>query len=412
MFGQATGEPSLISTLRVLLNHGLEPNERLEYINSATEFALEMNEMTGFTPVQILAGAALDIKSYRQDSEGKGLDADPSLEFVSFYIAESVELLVQHGARISMDSPPVARPNRENPLQHLVLQLLRGGMTSLPMVDRGKLNIERNSDIIGVFGGTSRLSRLRKNWHQAKAVKAPSGCKIRGKEFPSSVPDFDLPGGSDSTNCAICWKIFGLLRNRKHICRLSRRYVCEDCSSKLVTTMDGEGTQLHRISDGQYTYSKTMSERKREQDRIELQERTRARRERIEQLQSARNNNATTGRFTGTTTTETAEREELFLGSAMGRAVKNFFMEGGPGSGTIDPSRENSGRIRSAEKSAQDQLGGIASSLNKTKDALNERGERLNTLGDKTRELKDASADFASMAKELNKKSQSNGLFW
>jgi len=195
MFGQATGEPSLISTMRVLLNHGLEPNERLEYINSATEFALEMNEMTGFTPVQILAGAALDIISDRQESEEKGLEADPSLEFVSFYVVDSVELLLQYGARISIEPPPIARPNRENPLQDLVLQLLRGGMTSLPIIDRGKLNIEKNGDIMSVFGGKAKLSRLRAKWYHAKAAKAPPGCKIpTGKEFPSSIPDFELPG--------------------------------------------------------------------------------------------------------------------------------------------------------------------------------------------------------------------------
>merc|ERR1711957_541903 len=107
-------------------------------------------------------------------------------------------------------------------------------MTNLPMVDRGKLNIEKNGDLLRVFGGKAKLNRLKAKWHQTKTVKAPSGCKIPiGKGFPSFVPDFELPGGSDSTNCAICWKIFGLLRNRKHICRLSRRYICEECSSKL-----------------------------------------------------------------------------------------------------------------------------------------------------------------------------------
>lgn len=405
MFGQATGEPSLISTMRVLLNHGLEPNERLEYVNSPTEFALEMNEMTGFTPVQILAGAALDILSDRQESKEKGLDADPSLEFVSFYVVDSVELLIQYGARISMEAPPIARPNRENPLQDLVLQLLRGEMTSLPMIDRGKLNIEKNSDITGIFGGKAKLTRLRNKRYHAKAVKAPPGCKIPlGKEFPSSIPDFELPGGSDSTNCAICWKSFGLLRNRKHICRLSRRYMCEDCSSKMVTTTEGGGSQSHRISDGQFTYSQFCMERKREQERMELK----ARKERIEKCQTARynsNTNSSMGRVGTDTTTETTEREELF-GSAMGRAVKNFFTDGGS-------ERTDSVRIRSAEKSAQDQLGGITSSLNQTKDALNERGERLNTLSDKTRALKDASADFASMAKELKRSQEGGGgLFW
>merc|ERR1740124_2089155 len=122
--------------------------------------------------------------------------------------------------------------------------------------------------------------------------------------------------------------------------------------------MEGGGSQSHRISDGQFIYSQFCAGKKREQDRIELE----ARKERIEKCQAARyngNTNASLGRVSTHSTTETTEREELFSGSAMGRAVKNFFMDGG--SETTDAGGEKSVRVRrSEEKSAQDQLRGAA----------------------------------------------------
>jgi hypothetical protein len=89
-------------------------------------------------------------------------------------------------------------------------------------------------------------------------------------------------------------------------------------------------------------------------------------------------------------------KNELFAN--VGKAVQNFFMEEEP---AADDRNLN----------GQDQLNGMASSLNQTRDALNERGEKLSTLAEKTGALRDASRDFAQMAKEL-KQSQQKGLFW
>lgn len=399
MFGNITGEPPLISTLRILLNHGLEPNERLEYVNSATEFALEMNEMSGFSPVQILAGAALDIISDKKESQEKELDSDPSLEFVSFYVAESVELLIKYGARIALDSPPPCRPNRENPLEHLVIQLSQGGMTNLPMIDREKLYIEKNEEFISFFGGKNKLNRLKSTWNQIKTVKGPGKIPV-GRELRNDIPDYELPGGSDSKSCATCWKSFGILRNRKHTCRLSRRYVCEDCSSKCVLV---EGQSV-RVADGQYNFAKFYAEVKRKQDFLEQKEKTEARKLRMEKLQATTwGKKAMSPGGNAKDDDSSAMKEELFSGSNLGKVVKGFF--------NMDDRREHVGGKIENKKSANDELTGIAQSLNQTRNAFNERGERLNTLSDKTSALKDASSDFAKMAKELNK-SQQSGFFW
>jgi hypothetical protein len=57
------------------------------------------------------------------------------------------------------------------------------------------------------------------------------------------------------------------------------------------------------------------------------------------------------------------------------------------------------------------EVDGLANQMYQTKDALNERGEKLNSLGEKTSALADSSAQFAKMAKELER-SQKGGLFW
>jgi ABC-type transporter Mla subunit MlaD len=72
---------------------------------------------------------------------------------------------------------------------------------------------------------------------------------------------------------------------------------------------------------------------------------------------------------------------------------------------------DNGDNTPSASASASDQVNGLSNSLNDTRDALNERGRKLESLGEKTSEMVNASADFAKMAKELQKKSE-GGLFW
>ena len=69
------------------------------------------------------------------------------------------------------------------------------------------------------------------------------------------------------------------------------------------------------------------------------------------------------------------------------------------------------GEEEEVEQTTSAQLGGLTSSLGKTRDALNERGVKLASLSDMTADLADASRGFAKMAKEL-KDAQKGGLFW
>jgi hypothetical protein len=87
---------------------------------------------------------------------------------------------------------------------------------------------------------------------------------------------------------------------------------------------------------------------------------------------------------------ELGNRESLF-GNVMGNVAKAVF-------GEEDRTQANS-------------LEGLSHSLNQTRNLLHERGDKLNTLADKSDRLVNASKDFATMAKELNRQTQ-GGFFW
>ena len=193
-----------------------------------------------------------------------------------------------------------------------------------------------------------------------------------------AIEDSAAPGGSDEKSCAICWSSFGKLMNRKHRCRISRRHVCDECSSKRIV----EAGEEHRVSDGQFLLaradeakSRRLAEAKERSEKEQHRETTEARLSRLE-------------------AEEQSKRDSLFSGVMEGMAKAVF------------------GEDEETEKSQQKNIEGLSSQLNQTRDALNERGEKLNTLAEKSDKLVNASRDFASMAKELNRQSQNQGFFW
>ena len=113
---------------------------------------------------------------------------------------------------------------------------------------------------------------------------------------------------------------------------------------------------------------------------------------RIEKAQAARYNS---NPLRSTEQDESAAKEELF-GNVV-RAVKNFFME------EVEVEDNSS-------PNANERVTGVMDSLNATRNAFNERGQKLDNLVEKTSALKDASEDFAKMAKEL-RESQEKGIF-
>lgn len=172
----------------------------------------------------------------------------------------------------------------------------------------------------------------------------------------SSAPDSAEPSGCDSSSCAICWSEFGIIQNRKQLCQVTYRYVCDRCSTKRLVEDGNE----YRISDGQFLLAKIESGKANTKARAKKEEESRNRRMRVAQA-----------RASNTRVTSRAVREE---------------------------------------HSPQEKVESAASVLNQTRDAVVERGEKLHGLAEKSEALNKASMDFAQMAKELNQQNQSS--FW
>lgn len=343
----------LIQTLRVLLEHGFEPNERLE---ASTDGGLA--SIGGFTPLQVLQYVGLV-------AQGKGF-ADQAPERYS----EAAKLLVGSGARLAVDFPPRERLRRRDP---------KTGVQHDPdYFDESKVQVligASKKQLFAVLGGEESLKQAEKHWTKLGSVQVTQLMNLQRED--SSLQDSDAPGGSSDKSCAICWQAFGSLVARKHRCRASRRYICDACSIKRVVV---DGVDF-RVSDGQYLLASVDAAKEEARHTLAAMEHDRAvalaAKEARSQIRQKRLQKE-----------EESNRQSLF--------------------------QQMFGEAQNTEKpkaSPADTVSNLSASLNETRNALNERGVKLVNLGDKSRDMVDASADFARMAKELRKKSE-KGLFW
>jgi FYVE zinc finger len=351
---------SLMRTLNVLLEHGFEPNERIEGSMQAISVGENVAQFFGFTPIQILAATALDLVALKATKIGIGVE-----DCIANMIAACVDRLLRSGARLSLEIPPLSRLSRPS--------LLPPKPESSLKDDRASLKVESNKDIFNIFGGDIRMKPAKKLWFELRTVPSTGKTFIQQDIKKAETPDSDAPGGSDEKSCAICWAVFGMIMNRKHRCRVSQRYVCEDCSTKRIL----EGKDEHRLSDGQFVLAQA-DDVKQRQDRMKKQtEEVRARKAELTQRQAQRQ---------AKIDDEKAKKDSLFGGMM-----------------------EQLGFVE--EDNGRDAINSLHNTLGQTRDALNERGDKLNSLSDKTEKLMEASGDFERMAKELAA-SQKGGFFW
>ena len=351
--------------------HGFEPNERLDVIDGLSSFATECEEFIGYAPLQILACAAMEAENL------KGRVSDGLLDGIMQVIADVADALVRNGARLSLDAPPLRR------LVALKNDSAASSEDDGPIIDaydRTSLKIESNKKLLNLLGGSDRLSSSKKAWLEVKASCAAPTFKVPF-EHEAAYEEKPAPGGNSEKSCAICWIQFGSIMNRKHKCRVTERYVCDDCSSKRVS-YDGNDV---RLSDGQFLLARA-DLAKAERESIQMK---RAQDEaQIEKMKEA-HTKARQSRLN-----EEAQRESLF-GGVMEAAAGFVFGEDQAAS----------------EPTPAAQVAGLSDSLGQTRNALLERGQKLESLGEKTSQMVDASADFAKMAKELRKQSE-KGFFW
>jgi hypothetical protein len=357
----------LAGTLRALLNHGLEPNERCCFLSLDDELCVQYH---GCTPIQILAICALDVDDAIQRSnvsEEHRMFLENFLEQIAF----ATEVLAYCGARIHniIEPPP-------NPQQGMLLGSSAAELDAVASTWRtlGEYSIEY---LLNLLGGKERLVAAWTSWTIKGSIPASSQMVLRSK-----------PTSDDCTSiaCAICWKTFGKLRCRKHWCRSCHKYVCEDCSTKRIVKF---GEEL-RVSDGQYLLASFMNAKQSAADGSKL----RACNNSNAPLSLANSKKSSSLRSSSAEEVE-KEREELFGGfTSMGKTMMNY--------------------LTGVDQDEEDTLSGLTETLGQTKDALHERGAKLSRLSEKTSALADASKDFAAMARALKESQQkaNSGFFW
>jgi len=375
-------DSDLVRTLSILFEHGFESNERLEDIIDGFGSEEELALFTGFSPLQILGVAALEASHM---AKGEQVCDNETMQNIVEIIRGSAEFLVQNGARLNLDPPPKTRLTRApSTLAERSSSVELDSTDNLDdkdgaVLDRSNLKIDSNKVLMQILGGEEVLGAAKKRWSTTKSVEYSSKNILREKS-KSSLSDSDAPGGNDEKSCAICWSAFGTIMNRKHTCRISQRYVCDDCSSKRVVS---DGKEL-RVSDGQFLLAK-VDAAKMVSQRLEHERELEHRRQ--EQARKAFSERQT--HLSSSSRASDADNRDSLFGNIVEKATSLVMGED--------------------EGLADIQSQGLADRLGQTRDALNERGDKLNTLVDKTARLESAASDFAKMAKELEK---SQGGFW
>ncbi len=318
-----------------------------------------MSFLDRYTPLQILALVALETMKLGGNS------SETTRKVISIVIQSIAQILLMNGARINVAPPPPSRLDRMTPKGCYSLKealKTKHESSSIQLNDRDKLRLDGNVEITTLLGGADSIKSFQKSFVTAsKCVKLGRECDVK---VESTSIESDAPGGSDSNSCAICWVEFGLISNRKHLCRVSRRYVCNDCSTKRVLVNGSES----RISDGIFLF---LLAEARKADKKSQEKRD-------EQMHQKRRN-------------VTQARESLgFKSTCRGAASDTKTIE-----------------TENANLTAKDRISTAISGIGHMKDAVLERGDKLERLGEKTQALEQASIDFANIAKELNRSQNS-----
>ncbi|KAL7546759.1 hypothetical protein ACHAWF_010094 [Thalassiosira exigua] len=356
-------EPELVKTLQTLLEHGFEPNERLEGIASRGDAVKSMICFFGFTPLQILALAvaearAINMKSHSEISHS---EKDRIFRNIMTIIQGSVDILVKNGARINVLPPPLTRLDRPTPHKCYSLKeaLEDVNAPSIQSVNREGLKLHGNTELLRLLGGVDHVRTFQNAFGSTgRAVENDGGLTITTS---SQVVDCNEPGGSDASSCAICWSEFGVISNRKHLCRVSCRYVCNDCSTKRLIDNGKE----QRVSDGQFLLAKSEAKKAAAKSQAKQEECMRKQRQSVTQ------------------------------------ARKSLGLKSGKSTGLAGA------EVRQTQPTTKEKITNVFSGLGQTRNAVIDRGNKLESLAEKTDALNQASLDFASMAKELERSQNS-----
>lgn len=372
-------EMAIVARLQTLLVHGFEPNERLEGVFCEGNESKRLTTYFGFTPLQILVAAAKEVQVFESSSQKEKYGQ--AVKNIMEIIHSCAKTLLEKGARVNMLPPPVTRLDRGTPPGCYSLNDAMEGTknTIVPHVNRDVLNKLDNKQILTLLGGADRLKAPQKLF--GSLPKSVDG--VGSLQFGTTSRDSVAPGGSDDTSCAVCWSEFGLISNRKHLCRASGRYVCNDCSTKRLFANGAE----QRITDGLYnlaTFEKNTAGGTRKN---QVSSRIASACHATSRLDMKSNRGSST---------LTSDRNRSFLGLSSSSAS----LSSSSASGATDKKEQRN-------LSATERITSAISGLGQAKDAVLERGAKLEGLAEKTEALNNASVDFMNMAKELERQQNS-----
>ena len=365
-------------TLRILLDHGFEPNERIEL----TDDEDDLDEIAGMTPIQILA--TVISLSYSQ------FDAD---QYIIDVIQKAAEVLFSAGARLDLAAVGSVRP-RKVPIKKNKSAKKISRKSDLSDIHEHYLTLIKNNKIMDLFGGKALVETMQSYWTTMKSISwNPEIMSLDIEKDPSSyVMDSQSKGGSDENSCAICWSEFGMFSNRSKICPISLKrgketfiysmienfkrnnlrvnfVVCSACFQKRVCFNGNE----YRVTDGQFNAlivkATTQEIIKRKEYEIKKQQ--------MREEQKALQEQAKEGLF----------------GSMLA---------------TFDTAHEEDSKNKAQNMTSK--TNNLAADLNQTRNALLQRGEKLNSVSDKSEALRDQSREFAKLARELEQQSR-KGFF-
>merc|ERR1719464_728140 len=369
-------------TLNVLFSFGFEPNERIEGLSTYVRGVDELLDHIGFTPMQIIFSATLDTLDKK-----KNLDEIFYVKIADMLV-NVMECLFLHGGRVFPEPPPAIRTeerSQESTIYNSVTAREEGAGSN-DALNRSQVKTQ-GSDGLTMLLDSSKLTKAKSFWRKNKPALAPSNVVLHNSK--SKIENSLAPGGSDDRSCSICWKKFGMM-TRKHRCRISCRFICDECSTRRILCHDEE----HRVSDGQFLLFK--AEELKEKNRMNAVEKQELNRKQPIHVVKNRESRQEAIRSKQLKTEENSDRESLF-------------------SGMVDIVTKTLGGTEGAKETSKnefDTLDELSNQLNQTRDVLNKRGDKLSTLSDKSDKLVSASQDFAAMAKELNRKSNQSFFSW
>ena len=319
------------------------------------------------------------------------------------YLLEALQLTQQMSKRISNGES--AHPGNSNvsgedvtEMRETIVSLAHALVRNGARLTHHKLVLQDEAEILNMLGGEEQVETLRQEWTKDDKVD----CFIEGVV---KVSDKIKGGMKCDGGCEVCKARFRVIGRRKHLCNISKRWVCDDCSSKRVMI---DGSEV-RVSNGLYGVVKghtaKFMKRKREMERERQERMLRAIEKEEKEAAARRRERAKGGSNSGGGSDDNSNRMELF------GKQRQSIMNAVKGVGDFFSGEDSDVRTSRTSRTSRS-AGSAAAAASEARDRLNERGEKLSQLSEKSEALANQSQEFARVAKALAEQERKSSNFF